>query len=189
MFIHHGADIAALDGVGRSAIQLVKANVRGPHPRTPRFLYSFLWYYRPCEYQYNTGQDIEMLDVLKRAFNHKFQGTISFEDYEDVSPAMIDIPSARQESRATILERLRFIFMLHITRKHWYHKLCDLWKLPFHEALLMRFFYVLSYFLILATEGLAFAIGAKSFPKTSRSILSAVAVLVLVLIWGYWRDE
>ena len=66
-----------------------------------------------------------------------------------------------------------------------YYKIGDLWSLSFYEALRMRFFYVLSYLLILAVGIVAFIRGEKHVRLPSRSILSAVALLLLAYIWGF----
>ena len=59
-----------------------------------------------------------------------------------------------------------------------------LWHSSFAEALLMRFFYVLSYFMILTIEVYAIVTRRRQFPIPSRSLLSTGAVLGLILIGG-----
>ena len=184
--IRHGADITALDGTGRSAINLAKANVRRPHPRstTGSMLY-WRWLYGNRRAHCSAEEDAETLAVLERAFNLKFKGTKSFEDYKDASPELIDEPPAWQENRGTGLDRLCAVLMSYPTVESWYYELRRLWKMSFREALFMRFLYVLSYVLLLATAALAFATGVKKVPKPSRSLLSAAAMLMLVLMWGH----
>ena len=188
--IRHGADITALDGTGRSAIQLAKANAQGTHTRSTKRLFPY-WHrlYHSSQLHCSADGDAETLAVLERAFNLKFKGTKSFEDYKDAGPELIDEPPAWQENRGTSLDRLCAVLMSYPTVESWYYELRRLWKMSFREALLMRFLYVLSYTLLLATVALAFATGVKRFPKPSRSLFSAVAALILVLIWGYLRLE
>ena len=65
-----------------------------------------------------------------------------------------------------------------------YYEIRNLWSLSFYEALLMRFFYVVSYVLLLAVGVLAIIRGDKRVRMPSRGILSAVALLLLAYIWG-----
>ena len=60
----------------------------------------------------------------------------------------------------------------------------ETWSLSFYEALLMRSTYVLSYTLLLVLEIIAFVKGHKRIHMPSRFLLSAIALLLLALVWG-----
>ena len=176
VLIQHGADVTALDGSGRSAIQIAKSNAVASHPR---------FFGDPFKPLHITDEeDAETLAVVKRAFNLKFQGTESFEDYIDPSIQIDCPPSTRRERFILAIQSahkkiLEFIFSRFIP-----YEAQDLWHLSFTEALLMRSIYIVSYFLLFAVEAVAFATGQKPIPKPSRTFLSAVAVLMLAIIWG-----
>ena len=188
VLIQHGANITALDGAGRSTIQLAKDFAFGPHPRAVKFLYQL------------EGEDVEAeedtktLAVVERAFHLRFQGTKSLEDYIDPKEPTSQHPSRRDRLilvLQTALEKALGIVLtpsqITLFRDHLedlYYYIRPLWKLSFYEALLMRFIYLLSYAVLLAVEMRAFIIGRKRVPMPSRFLLSSVAFLALALIWG-----
>ena len=60
ILIQHGANFTALDGAGRSAIELAKINVCVSHPRK-------------VDYYFITAEDdAEVLAVVEKAFNLRF---------------------------------------------------------------------------------------------------------------------
>ena len=199
VLVQHGADITALDGAGRSAIQLAKANARGPHPRRGTIYsrdpwHSIYFYEYDNWYLCSAENDIATLAVVERAFNLKFKGSKSFEDYADVihepNPETLEKKEKPPPTlRGRFSESLKIIYIPYQRRECIPYTLRRLWRMPFQEALLMRSLYVLSYVLLLATEALAVAMGVKKIPKPSRSLLSTVAILALVLIWGSWCFE
>ena len=189
VLIQHGADVITLDGAGRSAIQLARNFAFGSHPRHVRFgLPLVLQFYR------STDEDAKTLAVVERAFNEKFQGTKSIEDYisTNLSNEQAFQPSSGlYESFLELLQTALGILFTPSQRDHLHHRLRDLyhdirhiWSLSFYEALRMRSFYVLSYALLLAIETVAFIKGHRRIPMPSRYLLSAVAFLALALMWG-----
>ena len=185
----HGVDVTALDGSGRSAVQLAKMNAFASHPRfaiKPSDFYSF---------EITAEQDAETLAVVERAFNRRYRDKKSLDDHIILGDALAlqplqpeDIP--RSMLRKTLDKFLGIYFTptqtenLHIRLRGLYLEIKQAWSLSFYRALLMRFIYVLSYALLLILEILAFIKGHKRIPTPSRSLLSAVAVLMLALVWG-----
>lgn len=186
VLIQHGADVTALDRAGRSALQLARMNVSASHPRdSPDYHIRVI----------TAEEDTETLAVVERAFNAKFQGTKSIEDYIWCNEERALQPPRYLERPVSILQKkmdkaLR-VFLNPTQIELPNHRLIDLyldikgiWSLSFAEALLMRSLYVLSYALLLAYEILAFIKGHKRIPTPSRSLLSAVALLLLAIGWG-----
>ena len=178
--IQHGADVNFPDGAGGSALQLARSNVTAPHPR--RAVY--------CEGSSDTGyvtaeEDADTLAVVERAFYLKAQGTTILEKYEPKCGFEVESHDHRDK---TIPAPQNILDKAHGRRSH-YHGIGDLWSLSFYEALLMRFFYVLSYVLLLVLEILAFIHGHRRVRMPSRSILSAVALLLLAFMWGSPRQS
>ena len=191
ILIQHGADVTALDGAGRSAVQLAKINSLASHPRELKYLYGMSL----LSYDVTAEQDSETLAVVERAFNLRFQGTKSLEDHIKPSDGFaLQLPQ-REDQPVSALQRtmemaLGIVFtptQIDVLRKRLmglYLELKQIWSLSFYEALLIRSLYVLSYALLLALEIFAFVKGHKRIPTLSRSLLSAVALLSLALVWG-----
>lgn len=184
VLIRHGADVTALDGAGRSAIHLARNHALGLHPRAYDWLESI-----------TVEEDAETLAVVERAFHLKFQGTKSIEDFLDHSDEIAPQSLLPQDEPVSMLQKtsekvLRFFFTPTQTKlllDHLRLVYCDIqhvWSLSFREALLMRCMYVSLYPIVLAYELQAFIRGHKRIPMPSRFILSALAFLALVLIWG-----
>ena len=96
---HHGADVTTLDGAGRSALRLAKDLVLSSHPRR---LDIALWF-KP-DREYITAQDdAETLAVVERAFNNKFQGTKTLEDYFNSDEGEFLQPPPMPDEPASIL--------------------------------------------------------------------------------------
>ena len=184
VLIQHGADATALDGAGKSAIRLAIDHALGSHPPFTK-------------YRYNTAeQDAETLVVVERAFNVKSQGTMSIEDYlnssEEIAPQH---PSRRDKFTSMLQNTFKKALRIFLTPsqtelllnylKPLYRDTREIWSLPFHEALLMRSMYVLSYAILLAYELHAFIKGHKRIPIPSRFFLSALALLALAFIWVF----
>ena len=191
VLIQHGADITALDGAGKSAVQLVKQNAIASHPRTLDYDS-----YGGIEWEdIGAEQDVETLAVVERALNLRFQGALSIEDYLILSkeitpqpPIPCDNPRPKLQK---VFETAPGIFLTpsqtKLLLKHLkplYRKTQKIWSLPFHEALLMRSMYVLSYAVLLTYELAAFIKGHKRIPMPSRFFLSALAILALAIVWG-----
>lgn len=183
VLIRHGADVTALDGAGRSAIHCARNHALALYPRLE-------W-----DKMITAYEDTETLAVVERAFHLKFHGTKSIEDFLESSVETAPQPPSRlgklalvlQKTSRKVLETLLTptqteLLLNHIQRLH--HDTRDIWSLPFHEALIMRSMYVLSYAILLAYEIQAFIKGHKRIPMPSRFILSALAFLALALIWG-----
>ena len=193
VLIQHGADITKLDGAGRSATQLAKANALASHPRPVGDNHDYdPWW--PAHYA-TAGEDAETLAVVEQAFNLRFQGAKSLEDYTDFNDDFALQHPQRQDrpmlALQKTLKKALGIFLNPTQTKHLYHCLGRLfldirhfWSLSFYEALLIRVVYVLSYALLLALETHAFVKGRKRIPTPSRFLLSAVALLLLALVWG-----
>ena len=190
--IQHGADVSFVDEAGRSALQLARSNVAAPHPRifTHFMADIIIW----CEVTVTAEEDAETLAVVERAFHLKAQGTTILREHEPNCRFEVELhdhgDKATPVSRNMSEKALGFLFTYyrsllrgHRVRPH-YRAIDALWSLSFREALLMRFFYVLSYVLILALGILAFIRGDKRVRMPSRTVLSAVALLLLAFIWG-----
>lgn len=184
VLIQHGADVAASDGAGRSAAQLAKVNASASHP---------------CPIDHNNWirkvSAEETLAVVERAFKLKFPGTRSLEDHLKLSDEHNLRPSPQPEYPVPVLRNtfgkaLELVLTpaqtesLHDRLRKLYCDMRKIWSLPFYEALLVRSIYVLSYALLLAVETNAFIKGHKRIPMPSRSLLSAVALLLLAIVWG-----
>ena len=190
VLIQHGADITALNGIGASAIQLAKQNARASHPRArdPRYK---TW----ARNSIGAEQDADTLVVVERAFNRKFQGTISIEDYLNACKEIAPQPPSRRDRLTSMLQRtFKKALGIFLTRSQTellfnyleplYRDTREIWSLPFHETLLMRCMYVLSYAVLFAYELHALIKGHKRIPMPSRFFLSALALVALAVIWG-----
>ena len=189
VLIQHGADVNFLDGAGGSAVHRARSNVTAPHPRQAAYCKGY-----GIERHATAEEDADTLAVVERAFYLKAQGTTILEKYEPKCGFEVELHDHGDKIMPVpqnIFDKaLGFLFTYyrpplqgHRVGPH-YHGIGDLWSLSFHEALLMRFFYVLSYVLLLALEILAFIRGHRRVRMPSRSILSAVALLLLAFIWG-----
>ena len=186
--IQHGADVNFLDGAGKSVLQLARSNVTAPHPR----IFTHCCWER--KRRVTAEEDAEILAVVERAFRLKVHSTDALTVHEPSSE--LEPQSLNQESEAmpvlqnTFKKALGSLLTYHrrpiLIRhsRHHYYGIRDLWSLSFYEALLMRFFYVLSYVLLLVLGILAFIRGDKRVRMPSRTILSAVALLLLAYVWG-----
>ena len=189
VFIQHGADICALDGAGRSAISSALLNAAGPHPRDFHIVCHSDRYMH--ESPITAEQDAETLAVVRRAFDVKFQGKISMEDYV-ASQRKLDIPPPIQffepyNRPKSLLEKIIEMFLTPKQLEDLWSRsetLRYLWSLSIFDLLVVRFFYILSYMLILALELNAFAKGEKRISMPSRGTLTAIAALLLAIIWG-----
>ena len=194
VLIRHGANITALDGSSKSAIHLAKQNAMASHPRALDLrldVYGCEW----IREDIGAEQDAETLVVVERAFNLKFQGTMSIEDFLNSSKEIAPQPPSRRNKFTSMLQRtIKKALSIFLTPSQaerllnylesLYRNTRKIWSLPFHEALLMRSIYVLSYAVLFAYEFLAFIKGRKRIPMPSRFFLSALALLVLAFIWG-----
>lgn len=193
VLVRYGADVTALDGAGRSAVQLAKINALASHPRL-------------LDWVFNTGpghsitveEDAETLAVVERAFNERFQGTKSLEDHiesiESTNEVILQSPPRHHRPMSTFRKMsekaLGILFtptqteLLRDRLRVLSFDIREIWSLSFYEALLMRFVYILSYTLLLISEIRTFIRGHKRIPTPSRFLLSAVALLLLALVWG-----
>ena len=189
--IQHGADVSFVDETGRSALQLARSNVTAPHPRIFPYLERF---YHGHFDEVTAEEDAETLALVERAFHLKAQSTTNLKQYEPncgfevQSPnrglkTMPVSPNMFEKALGSLFTYYRPLLRGHRVRPH-YRAVDALWSLSFREALLMRFFYVLSYLLILALGILAFIRGDKRVRMPLRTVLSAVALLLLAFIWG-----
>ena len=189
VLIQHGADVTALDGAGRSALQLARNHALGSHPR------EIEWdcYVNDDRYCVTAEEDAETLAVVERAFNLKFHGTKSLDDYLNLSNAVAAQPPSRRDRLMSLLqetfEKVLGTILTPSQTKLLVHHLKTLykgqiWSLSFSEALLMRCFYVISYALLLAYELNALIKGRKRIPMPSRFLLSTLAFFALAVIWG-----
>ena len=187
--IQHGADVSFVDEAGRSALQLARSNVTAPHPRRAAY----------CIWSYERGsvtaeEDAETLAVVERAFRLKAQSMNDLTVHEpscELEPQSLNekgravpVPQKMFEKAFGSLSTYYRRLLLGWQSRCLYYEIGDLWSLSFREALLMRFFYVLSYILILALGILAFIRGDKRVRMPSRTVPSAVALLLLAFIWG-----
>ena len=187
--VEHGADVNFLDEAGRSALQLARSNVAAPHPRRiPHCRYPDI------HFEVTAERDVETLAVVERAFRLKSQ---SLDDLTVHEPSSELEPQSHEKVEAipapqNIFEKACRALLAYYrrplpgchSRYRSDYEIRNLWTLSFHEALSMRFFYVLSYVLLLVLGILAFIPGDKRVRMPSRSILSAVALLLLAYVWG-----
>ncbi len=187
--IQHGADVNFLDESGGSALQLARSNVTEPHPRTSAYCGLGL-----IKCQITAEDDAETLAVVEQAFHLKAQSTTHVKEHEPKCGFEVQLHNHEgktmpvpqnmfEKALGSLFTYYRPPLHEHRVRPR-YHNIDNLWSLSFYEALLMRFFYVLSYVLLLALGILAFIWGDKRVRMPSRSILSAVALLLLAFIWG-----
>ena len=188
--IQHGADLNFQDGAGRSVLQVAKSNVTAPHPR-------ILTSVKTCGKfgRITAEEDAETLAVVELALHLKAQSMTDFKEYEsnsgfEVQPhnhrdkTMPEPQNMFEKAFGCLLTYYRHPLLGRHSRYGLDYKFGDRWSLSFREALLIRFFYVLSYILLLALEIIAFVQGRKRIQMPSRTILSAVALLLLAFIWG-----
>ena len=191
VLIQHGADVTALDGAGRSALQLARKHALGSHPRKIEW-YSCFDY---GSYWFTAEEDAETLAVVERAFTLKFQGTKGLDDYLDLSNEVAPQPPSRRDRLMSQLEKMlgkalgviltpSQIELLHLHFRKLRYDIQRVWSLSFSEALFMRCSYVISYALILAYELNTLIKGRKRITMPSRFLLSALAFLALAMIWG-----
>ena len=189
--IQQGADVNFVDGTGGSALQLARSNVTAPHPRTVRKFNNVYHGY----HEVTAGEDVEILAVMERAFRLKAQSTNNLKACEpscEVEPQSLDEKVQAVPTPQNIFKKAFGSFLTYYqcsllgghSRYRSGYEIRNLWTLSFHEALLMRFFYVLSYVLLLVLGILAFIQGEKRIRMLSRTVLSAVALLLLAYIWG-----
>ena len=191
VLIQHGADITALDGDGKSAIHLAKQNAMASHPRC-----LMLFHYHEDQLQVIGAEpDAETLAVVEQAFNHRFQGTMSIEGFlnssKEITPQPPSPPEKSTPKLQKTFETALGIFLTPSQTKRLlnyfaplYHDTQKTWSLPFHEALLMRSMYVLSYAILFIYEVHALIKGHKRIPMPSRFFMSALALLALAVICG-----
>ena len=186
--IQYGADVNSLGGAGRSALRLARSNVTARHPRSAYCR----WRHKQC--QITVEDDAETLAVVEQAFHLKAQSTTHVKEHEPKCGFEVQLHNHEgktmpvpqnmfEKALGSLFTYYRPPLHEHRVRPR-YHNIDNLWSLSFYEALLMRFFYVLSYVLILALGILAFIRGDKCVRMPSRSILSAIALLLLAFIWG-----
>ena len=192
--IQYGADVSFVDGAGRSALQLARSNMNAPHPRMNTDCGRHFPYVYKDRREVTAEEDAETLAVVEQAFRLKARSTDCLKKYEP--ECGFEVQSHDLEDKTTPVPQnmfkkaLRFLstcyappFHGHRMESH-YRGIGGLWSLSFYEALRMRFFYVLSYVLLLAVGIVAVIRGDKRVRMPSRSILSAVALLLLAYIWG-----
>ena len=188
VLIRHGADVTARDRSGKSAIQLAKMNVLASHPRY------LPWLYLGDFSRVTAEQDAETLAVVDRAFNDRFQGSRSLEEHIGSMNELPVQPPLQPRRPKSILRGIidkalgKFLTTAQTERLHRLEDFCvearKTWSLSFPEALLIRFFYILSYTLLLGLETRAIINGQRGIRMPSRSLLSAVAFLTLIIIWS-----
>lgn len=190
--IQHGADVDFRDGAGRSAIQLARSYMTVPHPR---IINHFAWGFWEDRCEVTAEEDAETLAVVERTLGLKPQSTDDLKVHEpscELEPRSLnekgDAAPAPQNIFEKAFESLLTLYRHPLLGRHFRcrldYKIDDLPSLSFYEALLMRFFYVLSYVILLALGILAFIRGDQRVRMPSRTVLSAVALLLLAFIWG-----
>ena len=187
--IQHGADVKTLDKAGRSALQRARSNVDAPHPRFSRRCRGF-----KGGREITAKEDEETLAVVERAFRLKPQSTEKLTAHGsscELEPQSLNQKDEGVLAPQNIFERVLGSSLIYHRRpilglhsRCLYCEISDLWSLSFRKALLMRFLYVVSYILLLALEIIAFVQGRKRIRMPSRTLLSAVALLLLAFIWG-----
>ena len=192
ILLKHGADVTALDGTGRSAVGLAVSNASAQHLRMVEVCFGGV-----CTHRVSADEDKKVLAVVERAFNARLRGQISMKEYltvnyEQDTPLLMshDKKMIASASPSISLRLLIFILTpdqmkyLWVRVEPFYRQLLQLWFLSFFDGLTIRFFYVLSYILLpflVLNDSVRIQ---KPIPRPSRGTLSAVAVLLLALIWG-----
>ena len=188
--IQHEADLNFQDGAGRSVLQVAKSNVTAPHPRIMTRVETCNRFGR-----ITAEEDAETLAVVELALHLKAQSMTDLKEYEsnsefEVQPhnygdkIMPEPQNIFEKAFGCLSTYYRHPLLGRHSRYGLDYQFGDRWSLSFYEALLMRFFYVVSYILLLFLEILAFIQGRKRIQMPSRTILSAVALLLLAFIWG-----
>ena len=193
VLIRHGADVSFVDESGRSALELARSNVTAPHPRLSISDHCTI-YFDDFKFEATAAEDAETLAAVERAFELRDQ---SRKIAEVCGPSCgLESQSLNQDDKTTpvpqnISEKAIGFLSTYFTPPLHGHRvgphvrgIGDLWSLSFYEALRMRFFYILSYVLLLAVGIFAFIRGDKRVRMPSRTILSAGALLLLACIWG-----
>ena len=189
VLIQHGADVNFQDGEGQSALQLARSNVASSHPRIRSPCTRDMCY--ECRVRVTAEEDAATLAVVEQALRLKGQSTDSIKEYhpecgsevqshEKITPVPRNVFGKALEFLSTYYRRPP----LRRYSRDRYYEMGDLWSMSFYEALLVRFFYVLSYLLVLAVGVFAVIRGDKRVQMPSRTVLSAVALLLLAYIWG-----
>ena len=189
VLIQHGADVNFQDGEGQSALQFARSNVASPHPRICSPCAMEMYY--DCRVRVTAEEDAATLAVVEQALRLNGQSTDSIKEYqpecgsevqshEKITPVPRNVFGKALEFLSTYYRRPP----LRRYSRDRYYEMGDLWSMSFYEALLVRFFYVLSYLLVLAVGVFAVIRGDKRVQMPSRTVLSAVALLLLAYIWG-----
>ena len=188
--LRHGADMNFQNKAGRSALQVARSNIASPHPRNCTHRVRL----HRHTYQVTAEEDAATLAVVEQALRLKAQSTDSSKEYEPERG--FEVQSYDLEDKSTPVPQNIFEKAIGLLSTYYtpgldehrvelhYRRIGDFWSLSFYEALRMRFFYVLSYLLLLAVGIIAVIQGKKCVPMPSRTIMSAVALLLLAYIWG-----
>ena len=194
--IQHGADVNFLDGAGRSAFQVARSNVTTRHPRSITHPLAHWGEIDLMDYfpRVTAEDDVNTFAVVERALEIKAQSTKNLEvcgpgcelESQSLNQEGEAMPVAQNIFKKAFGSLLAYYqHPLHEWQSRYrYYEMRNLWSLSFYEALLMRFFFVLSYVLLLAVGILAVVRGDQRVRLPSRSILSALALLLLAYIWG-----
>lgn len=199
VLIRHGADMIAPDGTGISALQRANSNVSGRHNRDLAHFDSRVD--RVTKRFVTVEEDVQTLAVLEKAFNLRFQGRENIKDY--TLPRDKSAPSSSPGDNKTpsfprkLLNRfLRLVMSPEQSRRlqarlsYYKYDIKRLWVMPFHQALLVRFVYILSYAIIIVMEASAFINWNRRIQIPSRKFLFTVASLMLAVAWGSsWMSD
>ena len=176
VLIRHGANVSFVDESGRSALELAWSNVALHHPR----------FYGPCggparcARGVTAEEDAATLAVVEQALRLKSQSTTTSKEQEP--KCIFEVESHDLEDKTTpvppnIFEKALGILSTYYTPVPRGHRvrphvrgIGDLWSLSFYEALCMRFFYILSYVLLLAV-GIIAVIQGKNASQCRREPL------------------
>ena len=185
VLIENGADVTALDRNHRSAAQIAISNA------------AVLLYYCPvpeiCDGHcvHPTAEKWkETLDVIRNAFDLKYHGSISMEDY--VLSIQNSDTALKQNAAEKAIQAVSTPSQLDYRQAHLgavADQIKQLWSLTFLEALLVRFFYVLSYMLLPILAVHAFMRGEKPLPIPSRRTVIGITLLMLGVVLGFSKGN
>ncbi|KAL6715348.1 hypothetical protein ACLMJK_007614 [Lecanora helva] len=187
LLLDNGGNVAVLAEDRASAVHLAILNARGLHPRRTQF-----WTGRYVFMRYATvEEDATTLALVEQAFNIKFKGKISMDEFvESFEPSQATQAIAAAPHQGTC-EKLLSAFLAPMQMRRLQalptilrRQFQDFWSLTFSQGIMIRFFYVLSYILLLPLVIHDMVKRGKGIPMPSRNTLSAVAVVVLAIYYS-----
>ena len=187
ILVKHGGDILLADHYGRTPLGLSRKYADEDHPRRGlsnawdrfhRFFSPSVWI--------TSEQDAEVLNILESAFAKLSLDEEAISTLCAVSTESFQ-PLASHEGLSRVIQWFRkgphFQQLEDVVQRLWY-KVYKHSKLPFREALLFRFGYVVSYLLLFLVEAVILVSHLRSLPQLPKSTLWAGLLLLLAVVWS-----